>query len=148
MFNNLLKRHNRARAPRLGTLELDVMALMWSTRSASAREVLSHLAEHSGKTISLSTVQSTLERLVRKGALLREKSGRAYEYRAALSRQSLIGLLIDEVASEIGGGTLQPVLSGFVEFINSNDPESLHKLEHLLRDRCDTRDSDEVEHEQ
>ena len=55
-------------APILGELELDVMESLWQLDQQTAQQVLDTLQSRG---ITLSTVQSTLERLVRKQLLKR-----------------------------------------------------------------------------
>jgi predicted transcriptional regulator len=117
----------RGRAPEIGALELHVLKILWAAAEAmDARAVLAELAE---RPISLSTVQATLERLHRKGLLSRTKVGRAYYYAATVSRERLIGSLIRDVALRFAEGKLEPVISGFVEFLGEADPELLDRVE-------------------
>lgn len=115
------------RAPELGTLELQVLHKLWSAGTAvdarSLREVLV------GRRLSLSTVQATLERLHRKGLLTRTKISRAYFYSAAVSRESVIGALIRDVTDRLADGALEPVISGFVDFVYDKDPGLLDQVE-------------------
>jgi len=116
----------------VGTLELDVMNRLWADGELDARGVLARLTR---RTITLSTVQATLERLHRKGLVTRTKVGRAYSYRAAVTRERLIALLIEDLAERIADGELEPVISGFVELIGETDPALLGALEHRVKRR-------------
>ena len=117
----------RQKAPELGALELQALKCLWSaTQPLDARTVHAALAARS---ISLSTVQATLERLHRKGLLARIKVGRAYLYSASVSRESLIGALIRNVANRLADGELEPVISGFVELVGDSDPKLLDELQ-------------------
>uniref|UniRef100_UPI0032B27460 BlaI/MecI/CopY family transcriptional regulator n=1 Tax=uncultured Abyssibacter sp. TaxID=2320202 RepID=UPI0032B27460 len=80
---------------RLGRLEREVLDRIWTHGDTDASGMQSALA--SDRPIALSTVQSTLERLHRKRLLLRQKRGRAYRYAAAITREELIGDLVDGV---------------------------------------------------
>lgn len=111
----------------LGDLEVAVLQAIWAAAGdVDARSVLTMLAERG---ITLSTVQATLERLSRKRLLKRTKVGRAYRYRAAVSRASLIAGLISELTQQIAAGELEPVISGFVELVGRSGPELLERLE-------------------
>jgi predicted transcriptional regulator len=105
-------------APALGDLELDVMELFWERQSATAQDIHAELAS---RRISLSTVQSTLERLVRKQLLGRTKQGRAYVYHAVVGREQLIGQMIQTVAARLANGRITPMISGFCSFVEEND---------------------------
>lgn len=67
------------------------MELIWSRPAGTAvtvREVFEALYER--RRLAYTTVMSTMARLARKGLLVAEKSGPAYLYRAALSREEFI----------------------------------------------------------
>jgi predicted transcriptional regulator len=85
--------------------------------------------------LARNTVQSTLERLVRKGLAERRKIGRAYEYRATLSRADWItqtlGALLDSIPGSHGG----PALASFVDLAERAGDASLEELEKLVRRR-------------
>ena len=108
------------RVPDLGEREMDVLDVLWSRGESSAQEVRETLP---GKSVSLSTVQSTLERLHRKTLLEREKNGRAYRYRTRLTRTQLIGGLLRDLAEDVAGGDVAPMLSGFLDYVAAEAPE-------------------------
>jgi predicted transcriptional regulator len=118
---------NNKKTPELGALELQVLKCLWSAPGpVDARAVHSAVAE---RRISLSTVQATLERLHRKQLLARTKAGRAYLYSATVSRESLIGALIRNVANRLADGELEPVISGFLDLVGDEDPKLLDELQ-------------------
>jgi predicted transcriptional regulator len=119
-------------APLLGELEVDVMEVLWGSGEATAQQVLAELPDHG---ISLSTVQSTLERLVRKQLLRRSKHSRAYVYQAVIDREHLIGLMIENVASRFSHGRVTPMISGFCSFVEEiGTKKKARELAVLLRD--------------
>lgn len=70
--------------------------------------------------VSLSTVQSTLERLHRKEVLVRRKQARAFLYAPKLQRGELISLLLRDIADDIAGGDVASMVSGFVAFLGDD----------------------------
>src|SRR5690554_5631877 len=115
------------KTPALGDLEVQILERLWAaSEPVDARGVLAALA---GRRISLSTVQATLERLHRKGLLARQKVSRAFLYSASVSRERLIGTLINDLAQRLAAGELEPVISGFVDLVGEADPELLRRLE-------------------
>jgi len=83
-------------------------------------------------------VMTTLDRLFKKGLLERERDGRAFVYRAALSRQQVeaavaSGLLLGLL--ETGAGGARPVLSNLVDVIGDRDDALLDELEKLVREK-------------
>jgi len=102
------------RIPPLGKRELLIMQILWKTNPLSAQEILAGMAV--GR--SLSTVQSTLERLYRKNLVRRSKKSRSYYYTPALSREALISTLLHSITDEIANGDMAPVISGFADYID------------------------------
>lgn len=86
------------------------------------------------------TIQSTLERLVRKGLASRWRRGRAYEYAATGTRAEWIAALLDSVVTGFGGGERGEVLAGFVDFAERASESTLEELEALVRERLRQRD--------
>jgi predicted transcriptional regulator len=88
----------------LGELESAVMDIVWRAEEpAKVRDVLDAL---SGKTLAYTTVMTVLDNLYRKGWVQRERDGKAFRYRPAVSR--------DEAAAR----TMRAVLE------SSGDPEA------------------------
>jgi len=104
----------RARTPSLGERELAVLGVLWRASPLTAQQVLEDLP---GRGVSLSTIQSTLERLHRKGVLERRKEVRAFVYAPRVERQDLVSSLLHDIADDIAGGDLATMLSGFMEFL-------------------------------
>jgi len=121
----------RPRMPDLGERERQVLDCLWEQDAASAQQVLGAVGAHA---VSLATIQSTLERLHRKGLLRREKRSRAYHYSARLDRAQFIGWLLRDIADDVAGGDLAPMVSGFVEFVGSDVPDIEATLARLFGD--------------
>ena len=119
------------RLPDLGERELAVLEVLWAKGAQSSQAVQALMP---GEPISLSTIQSTLERLFRKKLVSRSKAGRAYQYRASISRSQLIGGLLRDMAEDVAGGQLAPMLSGFLQYVAAEDPELGPRLSRALAD--------------
>lgn len=122
-LTRLLSRHKRQpQAPTLGERELEVMKILWQEDALSAKQVLTYLPNSD---LSLSTMQSTLERLHKKSLLIRQKVGRFYIYRASVSRSELITQLLGDIAEQISDGQVAPMISGFMGYIGEEDSVSV-----------------------
>ena len=125
-------RHAQTTLPHtLGELELSVMDGIWRSTGMDARQILERISAHHPS--SLSTIQSTLERLVRKGMLDRVKQGHAFIYTAAVSRADLLGLLLKDVIRLLHDGRPDTILSSFVNVASRIDDSALDQLELLIR---------------
>jgi predicted transcriptional regulator len=107
----------RQRTPSLGERELAVLAVLWSDSPLTAQQVLDAMPDPD---ISLSTIQSTLERLHRKNVLSRQKQGRAFLYAPLMDRHALISSLLRDIADDLAGGELAPMVSGFIDFLGDD----------------------------
>lgn len=119
--------------PQLGELELGLLRALWDTPGRDAKSLQNDLPD--ALKSSLNTVQSALERLHRKALIKRSKLGRAYVYRAELSRGEFLGKLIGRVITQVHSGSMTPILSGFVDFAHDIDHQSLDELERLIGER-------------
>src|SRR5262245_17180095 len=102
----------------LGPLETDVMEIVWRTADVAVKDVQGQL----GRPFAYTTVVTTLDRLYKKGYVLRRREGRAFLYRAALAKNELkvnvtSGLLKDLLA----GDSATPVLSNLVDAVADRD---------------------------
>ncbi len=110
------------RVPALGERELEVMKILWQGNALSAKQVLLSIADNE---LSLSTMQSTLERLHRKKLLQREKVGRFFVYQASVTRAQIISQLLGDITEQICDGDVTPLVSGFTNFYSekSSNPD-------------------------
>jgi predicted transcriptional regulator len=119
--------------PYLGALELAVLEALWLQGALDAKTTHRSVGERRG--ISLNTVQSTLERLFRKGLLVRRKVSHAFLYTPAVQREELMGQLIGEVVETLSAGRPEPMLAAFVDLAAKVDEENLARLERLIAKR-------------
>ena len=84
--------------------------------------------------MAYTTIATVLDRLHNKGKVLREKSGGAWVYRAARSREAA---LAGEVARMLRGSTTssEPLLVAFLDEFEAVDPNVLDQLESLIHAR-------------
>jgi predicted transcriptional regulator len=113
-----------------GTLESAVLTILWDAgRPLSPGEVREHLAKHTREgadELAYTTVVTILTRLHDKGALSRERDGRAFRYapvadEAGLAARRLTAML--DAAPD-----RRAVLSRFVEDLGDHDEQLLRLL--------------------
>ncbi|MBI5870441.1 MAG: BlaI/MecI/CopY family transcriptional regulator [Actinobacteria bacterium] len=114
----------------LGDLEADIMELLWKKSPASVREIHENLA--SERTIAYTTVMTVMGRLAEKGLLIREQHGRAYLYVPTQTREEFCSEAISTVMEGLLGGFGEPVLSHFVDTVDSDDTAKLDELIRLI----------------
>jgi len=124
----------KAPAAALGPLENTVMEILWTSGDRSVRDVVEKLE----RPLAYTTVMTTLDRLYKKGLLLRRKSERAFLYSPALSRHQweekragdfVAGVLADSPRS----GEL--LISCLVDAVGKHDAALLDELERRIRSK-------------
>lgn len=123
----------------LGTLETAVMAVVWRHSPVTAREVCERMT--GAKARAYTTIMTTMDRLHRKGLLLREKDGLAWRYRAALERTEFERALADSLVTGILQSHGERALSAFVEAAADVDEALLDRLSQLIDARRKGRSS-------
>jgi predicted transcriptional regulator len=118
----------------LGDLEGAVMTHLWDGGGAADVKAV-YEAIGRARRITLNTVQSTMERLFRKGLLGREKVSHAYVYAPRVSRAEFGARLMHDVAREVFGGTVEPLLAAFVDLTARTGEADLARLERLIAAR-------------
>jgi predicted transcriptional regulator len=100
-------------SPKLTKLELQIMETLWSSGSASIREIQENFPEADRP--AYTTIQTTVYRLESKKAVRRvKKVGNFHVFEPAVSRDAAQRKLIDELLALFGGRT-QPVMAHLIE---------------------------------
>ena len=120
----------------LGSLERDVMDIMWSGGSLVVRDVQERL----GRPIAYTTVMTTLDRLFKKGFVTREREQRAFRYTAARTREQAQAALAAGVLSGVLDGdrkAVEPILSNLVDAVGDDavSAELLDRLETMVHEK-------------
>ena len=121
----------RGGAAALGPLETQLLELLWGKKCAlTVRQI--HLAFPD---LAYTTVMTTLDRLFRKGLLLRYKYGRAFSYEPRCARDQLLSELISAHVTELLRASEESavVLSTLVRAVSQMDAALLDELDDLVR---------------
>lgn len=98
--------------PKLSKLELRIMETLWTQGVLSIREVQEAFPEPDRP--AYTTIQTTIYRLEKKGAVRRAKKiSNAHIFEAVVTREAASGRLIDELLSLFSGRT-QPLMAHLV----------------------------------
>lgn len=119
----------------LGRLERDILNRLWAEPDPLSVRALE---ASFGGTLAYTTLMTTLDRLHRKGLVDRERAGRAFLYRARVTRVELEnGVATDLIDAMLGAGpdAARPVMSTFVDAVEQRDAALLHELARLIREK-------------
>ncbi len=117
-----------------GPLEVQVLEAIWrGRRPATVRDLHPAFAG-----VAYTTLMTTLDRLHKKGVLLRTKVGRAFAYEPRFTRREMEMRLAARSVEQLlgaarGRGAMEPLLSCFVDAVSERDRLLLDDLERLLK---------------
>ncbi|MBW8172931.1 BlaI/MecI/CopY family transcriptional regulator [Ornithinimicrobium sp. Arc0846-15] len=110
---------------RLGDLERVVMETLWAHErgTLTVRAVHNELA--ADRDIAYTTVLTVLDRLAKKGMVLRERVGRSWEYRAAASRAELTAASMRHTMEDVDSGDRRAALMHFLDGASTDEVADL-----------------------
>jgi BlaI family penicillinase repressor len=129
----------------LGKVELELLQQVSRLQPVSVRVLVEELADSSGQ--ARTTVQTTLERLRRKGFLRRRKLGGVNHYSAKVPVTDLLPRLVGDFVKKMLGGSVSPFVS-YMQEQDQIDAEELAQLKSLVAElearQAKTRNSREL----
>ena len=109
----------------LGPLEAEIMDHVWTQGDpVTVREMFDSVGVRNN--LAYTTVMTVMERLSTKGFLVGGKVGRAYSYKARLSRDDYSAALVRSVLA--ASKDRRSVLLGFVRSVKEDDLKELERL--------------------
>lgn len=116
-------------------LEAEIMELVWSSGwdEFSVNDVHGALSER--RDIAYTTVMTTVTRLFEKELLERQRDGRRYLYRPAMTRAAFIEAMTRNVLRSLPPGSRETAVALLVEQLEEADDAELDRLEAVIRER-------------
>jgi predicted transcriptional regulator len=115
----------------LGPLEIKLLEHLWTQACpVTVRHIQLAFPE-----LAYTTIMTTLDRMYRKGVLLRHKEGRAFVYQPRCTRDELLGELVAGHVTDLLGASEESalILSTLVRAVGQTDATLLDDLEALVR---------------
>lgn len=110
----------------LPPMELAIMNILWDNGPCNVQEVQTRLSGEPAYT----TVQTILNTMEKKGRTKRVLKGKAYVYRAALSRDVAMGSALRDLIDRMFGGSAESLLMNLLKTENVDEAtfERLRKI--------------------
>jgi BlaI family penicillinase repressor len=124
------------KAPRISEAEWEVMKVIWKKSPCLAHEIIQSLSNSTKW--EPATIKTLLNRLISKGALRFEKTGKSYLYFPTYTEEECRGAEADSFLHRVFDGALSPMISHFVQSRRLTQKE-LDSLERILRERKKTK---------
>jgi BlaI family penicillinase repressor len=109
-------------------LELQCLKALWSLGEGSVRAVQQML--ESERRLAYTTVMTIMDRLAKKGAVERRKSGRSFVYAPVLTREKLRRLAVRDLVDSLFGGS-EEELAAYLNGRRANGGASSAPIEAL-----------------
>lgn len=117
----------------LGSLEADVMEIVWRREVASVKDV--HEELRAERTIAYTTVMTIMSRLAEKRLLSKQKEGNAFIYTPSVSKDEFSYNVVSEVMDSLLEDFPDVAIAHFVKKMGTENENSINKLEQLLREK-------------
>jgi len=115
-----------------GELEAKLMKAVWALDKPNVKDVIDYL----GGDLNYKTAMTVLNRLVDKGILYRQKSGRFFVYIPTASRDELLANVFDQMVRGMFRDDFREIaLAQMIETAEDIDPELLDDISRLIKER-------------
>lgn len=109
------------------------MEALWRESPASVSQM--HQALSRRQKVAYTTIMTIMSRMAQKGLLARTRSGNAYLYSPAISKEDFQRQVVEGVVDSLMEGFTQPAMSYFMERLSRQDETILEELERLIQMR-------------
>ncbi|HOT23978.1 MAG TPA: BlaI/MecI/CopY family transcriptional regulator [Thermoleophilia bacterium] len=110
----------------IGSLEADILAIVWERQRTTVRTVYETLRER--RQIAYTTVMTVMNNLVKKGLLAQDKSNIAYVYTPAIPGREVADIVLDSVVDRLLLGRTNVAVSHLLGLERDLTPEQLEQL--------------------
>ena len=120
-----------------GQLEYAILRVVWTSGTASAREIHTHVGAPRG--LVYTTIAKVLDRLHAKGLVSRRRVGQAFWYTSKLPRQAIERARATEMLRRLLGPEPHPAIATLVDAIEAIDPDLMDELSRQVAARRRSR---------
>jgi predicted transcriptional regulator len=117
----------------IGSLEADILAVVWQQGTTTVREVYETLRER--RKIAYTTVMTVMNNLVKKHLLEQDRSGVAYVYTPAIPGREVARTVLDSVVDRLLRGQYNVAVSQILRLDRELDPTEAAELRDWVRQR-------------
>ena len=110
----------------IGSLEADILAIVWEHDRTTVRDVYETLRER--RQIAYTTVMTVMNNLVKKNLLTQDKSNIAYAYAPAIPGREVAHIVLDSVVDRLLRGQNNVAVSHLLGLERELTPEQFEEL--------------------
>ena len=116
----------------IGSLEADILAIIWERKQATVRDVYETLREQ--RQIAYTTVMTVMNNLVKKELLTQDRTAIAYVYTPAIPGNEVASTILDSVVQRLFRGRANLALSHLLGLKRDLNPEQAEELRKYAED--------------
>jgi predicted transcriptional regulator len=117
--------------PSVGRAEMEILHYVTDHHPISIREVAAHFAKSKG--LARTTILNVMERLRKKGYLVRDESGGIYQYSPKQAKRDLLKRLVGEFVERFLEGSVSPFVA-YLADKSELDKAELAELRRIVRE--------------
>lgn len=117
----------------IGSLEADILAVVWELDTTTVRQVYETLRER--RKIAYTTVMTVMNNLVKKHLLTQDKTRIAYLYAPAIPGREVVDTVLHSVVDRLLRGQYNVAVSQLLDLDRELTPEQYEALRALARER-------------
>lgn len=95
----------------LTPVELEIMQVLWRDGPSNVQ----HVQKSLGKDLAYTTVQTVLNVLHRKGRVRRRLRGKAFDYRPAIERETVLRQAVRDLVERMFGGSSEELVMSLIK---------------------------------
>jgi predicted transcriptional regulator len=109
----MVRRRKGSSSSSLTPLELQIMQVLWREGPSNVQHVQKNLPADTE--LAYTTVQTMLNVLQRKGRVKRTLKGRAFDYRAVVSEEKVLGHAVRDLVERMFGGSSEELVMSLIK---------------------------------
>ena len=117
----------------IGSLEADILAVVWDLDTTTVRQVYETLRER--RKIAYTTVMTVMNNLVKKHLLTQDKTGIAYLYTPAIPGREVVDTVLHSVVDRLLRGQYNVAVSQLLDLDRELTPEQFDALRALAQEK-------------
>ena len=117
----------------IGSLEADILAVVWELDTTTVRQVYETLRER--RKIAYTTVMTVMNNLVKKHLLTQDKTRIAYLYTPAIPGREVVDTVLHSVVDRLLRGQYNVAVSQLLDLDRELTPEQFDALRALAREK-------------
>ena len=117
----------------IGSLEADILAIVWEHERTTVRDVYETLRQR--RQIAYTTVMTVMNNLVKKGLLTQDRSNVAYAYRPAIPGREVAQIVLDSVVDRLLLGQTNVAVSHMLGLADELTPAQFDELRAWAKER-------------